>query len=574
MVPDRNYLQEVQQLHHQRVYSILLVGIGIMVLFTALDYLLIREHFNEFFRYRIGAIGVVGLLLAANYFDRSHARAWAIGFTGYLFAGGIMLLTVLRMGGISSPYYVGVIVAMTIYTALAPLSAGQTLISGFALVAIYLVSMTMLGPLTEYEVLSLFSNLFFMICFVFIAATQSWADNSARQREYRLRRDENLASEKLSQQAEFLELEVKRRTEEQQATEQRFRLLYEAIVDNVLLVSPRGDILQANEHYFTLFYGGSLPHQASLFDAVSPQDRVRVERELLQPLTQGVAISGWRITLTSHASKPVEAEISGALLQRGEKKLGLQLVLRDISIRQELEQKVVTSLNRVRKMENAAILALAKLSEYRDVTPGNHLERIREYCRLLAMELSRRPEYADELSQNFIQNLFQGAILHDIGKVAVPDEILNKKTPLTPEEESLLRLHTRRGGEVINTMMEGIQNSGFLTIAQNIAYFHHERWDGRGYPQGLRGEKIPIEARILAVADTYEELTASLAQEKRASHAQAVQMITEEVGHQFDPTIVDAFLLIQDSFNWIRQTLAEPDPGLCMESGDCGREKK
>ena len=384
MVPDRNYLQEVQQLHHQRVYSILLVGIGIMVLFTALDYLLIREHFSEFFRYRIGAIGVVGLLLAANYFDRSHTRAWAIGFTGYLFAGGIMLLTVLRLGGITSPYYVGVIVAMTIYTALAPLSAGQTLISGFALVAIYLVSMTMLGPLSEYEVLSLFSNLFFMICFVFIAATQSWADNSARQHEYRLRRDENLASERLSQQAEFLEQEVKRRTEEQQATEQRFRILYEAIADNVLLVNPRGDILQANEHYLTLFYGGSLPYQASLLDAVSPQDRMRVERELLQPLTRGTTISGWRITLNSHANKPVEAEISGALLQRGEKKLGLQLVVRDISIRQELEQKVVTSLNRVRKMENAAILALAKLSEYRDVTPGNHLERIREYCRLLA----------------------------------------------------------------------------------------------------------------------------------------------------------------------------------------------
>ncbi|MGD9947109.1 MAG: HD domain-containing phosphohydrolase [Desulfobulbus sp.] len=574
MAPDRQFQQEVQQLHHKRVYSILLVGIGIMLLFTALDYLLIREHFTEFLRYRLGAVGFVGLLLAANYFDRSHTRAWMIGFTGYLFAGGIAVLTVYRMGEVTSPYYVGVIVVITMYTALAPLNAWQTLISGFALIAIYLVSMTMIGSLSEYEVVSLFSNLFFMISFVFIAATQSWADSSARRLEYRLRQEESRAAEKLTQQAQYLKKEVKRRTEEQQATEQRFRILYEAIVDDILLVNAHGHILQANQNYLTHYYGGTLPQQASFFDVVAPQDQIRVERELLQPLVRGVVISAWRIALNSHLNKPIEVEISGALLQRSEKKLGLQLVLRDIGIRQELEQNLVASLSRVRKMENAAILALAKLSEYRDVTPGNHLERVREYCRLLAVELARRPEYADELTPNFIQNLFQGAILHDIGKVAVPDEILAQKSTLSANEESLLRLHTRKGGDVIKTMMEGIQKSGFLTVAQNIAYFHHERWDGRGYPQGLRGSKIPIEARIMAVADAYEEYTSALDPEKRIPHAQTVQRIIEEVGHQFDPAIVDAFVLIQDSFNWVRQTLAEPDPGLCMESGDCSLEKK
>ena len=569
MVPDQQFQQEVQQLHHKRVYTILLVGIGTMLLFTALDYLLIKEHFFEFLRYRLGAIAVVGLLIVANFFDRTHSRAWMIGFTGYLLAGCIVLLTVYRMGGVTSPYYVGVIVAMTIYTALAPLSAGQTLVSGFALVSMYLISMTKIGPLSEYEVVSLFSNLFFLICFVFIAATQSWADSSARKREYRLRQEENQASEKLTQQAKYLEKEVKRRTEEQQATEQRFRILFEAIVDDVLLVTSQGHILQANRNFLTHYYGGTLPEQASFLDAVAPQDRVRVERELLQPLARGEVISSWRITLTSHQGNAVEVEISGALLQRGEKKLGLQLVLRDISIRQELEQKLIASLNRVRKLENAAILALAKLSEYRDVTPGKHLERIREYCRLLAVELARRPEYVDTLTPNFIQNLYQGAILHDIGKVAVPDEILAKNADLTPDEEALVRLHTRKGGDVIKSMMEGLQNNGFLLVAQNIAYFHHERWDGRGYPQGLRGTAIPIEARIMALADTYEEHTAALISARRKSHTQAIRLITEEVGRQFDPAIVDAFLLIQDSFNWVRQSLAEPEPCLCMESGDC-----
>ncbi len=569
MASDPQFQQEVQQLHHHRVYTILLVGIGIMCLFTALDYLLTREHFFEFLRYRLAAVGIVSLLLTANYLDRSYTRAWIIGFCGYLAAGCVVLLTLFRMGGMTSPYYVGMIVAMTIYTALAPLTAGQTIISGFALISLYLVSISLIGEISKYEMVSLLSNLFFMICFVFIAATQSWADNSARRQEYRLRQEENKAAKKLSQQAKYLELEVKRRTAEQRATEERFRILYEAIADDVVLVTPQGDILQANQHYLDHYYGGERPAHASFLDAVRPQDRIRVERGLLSPLAQGRVVSNWRITLNSNQGHPVEVEINGALLQRAEKKIGLQLVLRDISIRQELEQKLISSLNRVQKMENATILALAKLSEYRDVTPGNHLERVREYCRLLAVELARRNEYADKLTPTFIQNIYQGAILHDIGKVAVSDEILEKNSNFTPEEVALLRLHTTKGGDVIRTMMEGIQNSGFLMVAQNIAYFHHERWDGRGYPRGLQGHKIPLEARIMSVADTYEECTTALEPDKRLSHPQAVQKIREEVGRQFDPAIVDAFLLIQDSFNRVRQTLAEPDPGLCMDSGDC-----
>jgi response regulator RpfG family c-di-GMP phosphodiesterase/PAS domain-containing protein len=559
MYTDQQFQQEVQQLHHRRVYSILLAGMGVMLLFTALDYLLIREHFFEFLRYRLGAVGFVLLLLAANYFDRNHSRAWVIGFSGYLFAGCVVLLTIYRMGGIASPYYVGLIVAMTIYTALAPLTTGQTLISGFALVCIYLVFMAMIGSLSEYEVVSLFSNLFFMICFVFIAATQSWADTSAREREYRLRREERLAAERLNQQAEFLELEVKRRTEEQQYSEHRFQLLYEAIVDDVVLVTVQGRILQANPSFIDHYFSGMLPPQASFLEIVRPHDRGRVETELLQPLYRGTALSAWCITLLSAQHHAIEVEISGALLLRGDQRLGLQLVLRDTSIRQELERKLMASLNRVRQTENAAILALAKLSEYRDVTPGNHLERIREYCRLLAEELARQPQYTAELSPHFMQNLYQGAVLHDIGKVAVPDEILAKQGSLSPEEEALMQLHTGKGGDVISTMMEGARCSGFLSVARNIAYFHHERWDGQGYPQRLHGTGIPIEARIMAVADAYEEMTAALCPEQRVSHAQAIQTIIEAVGTRFEPAIVDALLLVQDSFNWVRQSLAEPE---------------
>nr|WP_320010490.1 HD domain-containing phosphohydrolase [uncultured Desulfobulbus sp.] len=569
MTLDPRFQEEVQQLHHKRVYFILLVSMGLMLLFTALDYLLLPEQFTEFLRYRLAAVGIVALLLAANFFDYSHRRAWIIGITGYLFAGIIVLLTVLRMGGANSPYYVGVIVVITSYTALAPLSTAQTIISGLALVFLYLFGILMLSPMNHYELVSLFSNLFFMTCFVFIAATQSWADSTARKREFRLRHEESLASEKLTRQAQYLEQEVQRRTLEQKATEQRFRILYEAIVDDVLLVNSHGIIVQANQHAIDHYLGGTLSDQASIFDLACSQDRTCLERELLAPLNRGATVSAWRITLCGTDEAQAEVEISGALLKRGEKKLGIQLVLRDISIRQQLEKKLIGSLNRVRKMENAAILALAKLSEYRDVTPGNHLERIREYCRLLASELAQDPKYADTLTPNFIQNLYQGSILHDIGMVAVPDEILANKDTLSAKKKTLLRQHTRRGGDVIKSMMEGIQNTGFLTVAQNIAYFHHERWDGRGYPQGLRGSEIPIEARIMAVADAYEEHTTTLALDTRLSHAQTVQMIRDETGRQFDPAVVNVFLKCQDTMQLVNQTMAEPDPGLCMESGDC-----
>lgn len=552
------FQRESQQLHHRRVYTILLAGAGVMALFTILDHILIPQHFFEFLRYRLFAVGFVGALLAANYFDRLHRRAWVIGFAGYICAGSVILFTVLRLGGVESPYYVGLIVAMVMYTSLAPLTVAQTLISGFALICFYLVSISFMESLSEYQLTSLFSNLFFMICFVFIAATQSWADTSARRREALLRRAENEAAERLAQHANYLEQEVKRRTAEQKASEQRYRILYEAIADDVVLVAGDGKILQANSSYLEHFYGGEPPAGASFFDAVQPRDRHRVQTDLLDRLEQGSPVADCRLTLQSHQELPVEVEINGALLARNDNKLGLQLVIRDIGIRQTLEQNLLASLNKIRQTENATILALAKLSEYRDVTPGNHLERIREYCRLLADELSQRPEFAAVVTPAYTQNLYQGVILHDIGKVAIPDEILQKIGPLDAREEALQRLHAIKGGDVIKAMEEEVKGSGFLAVAQNVAYYHHERWDGQGYPYGLHGDQIPLEARIMALADAYEELTAALEPAQRMPHRDAVRRIVDEVGQHFDPAVVDAFVVQQDAFDRVRRTHAEP----------------
>ena len=185
---------ESHQLHHHRVYIILLVGIGIMLLFSILDTILAPEFFSEFLCYRLFAAGLCGLLVGANYCDKEQRHAWLIGFSGYLSAGLVILLTIHRTGGILSPYYVGLIVIMTIYTVIAPLTTPQTLISGFALIAMYLLSLVFVESLTHDQLMRLFSNLFFMVCFVFIAATQSWADTAARKQECMLRTAENEAA--------------------------------------------------------------------------------------------------------------------------------------------------------------------------------------------------------------------------------------------------------------------------------------------------------------------------------------------------------------------------------------------
>jgi PAS domain S-box-containing protein len=535
----------------------LLVSMGVMFLFTLLDYLLVPEHFSQFFRYRLFAIVCTGLLLAINFHDQHQRRAWAIGFAGYLCIGIVVLLIAHQMGAINSPYYVGLIVAITIYTALTPLTAGQTLFSGLTLVCLYLLAIIFTEPLSQYELTSLFSNLFFMVCFVFIAATQSWADTSARRREWMLRSKENSVASALARQAEHLENEVKKRAEAQKVSEKKYRLLYQAIVDDVVLMTREGKILQANASYRQHFHDSHLPPEASFFDAVRPEDRQLVQTALLDVLARGEPVSAWQWTLIAASKTPLEVEISGALLQRAGKPLGLQLVIRDISIRRQLESTLITSLQRCQQMENAAILALAKLSEYHDVTPGHHLERIREYCRILADELARHEPFRNQITQEFKQNLYQGAILHDIGKVGVADTILGKKSRLTHSEEETLRHHPRIGGDMIKAMEKEARGSSFLSLAKNIAYFHHERWDGTGYPYGIRGVEIPLEARIMALADGYEALTAALDPKQMLLHRQAVQRIVASAGRRFDPAVVEAFVLRQMDFDKIRDNFSE-----------------
>ena len=195
--------------------------------------------------------------------------------------------------------------------------------------------------------------------------------------------------------------------------------------------------------------------------------------------------------------------------------------------------------NTISKMQNALILTLADLVESRDENTGQHIRKTAE-------EMKREGVYKDQLSDKFIDNVINSAPLHDIGKIAVPDSILNKPGKLTNEEFDIMKTHTSKGGKIIESIIKMVPNSHYLDEAKNLATYHHERWDGRGYPTGLAGENIPLSARIMAVADVFDALVSKRSYKEGFPFDKAMNIILEERGTHFDPQLVDVFLAAKD----------------------------
>jgi putative two-component system response regulator len=210
---------------------------------------------------------------------------------------------------------------------------------------------------------------------------------------------------------------------------------------------------------------------------------------------------------------------------------------------QELHMRLQTG-TRILALESRdlMIFAMAKLTESRDNDTGAHLERMREYSRILADDLSQSPEFCHVIDGDFVQLLYLTSPLHDIGKVAIPDAILLKPGKLTPEEFEVMKKHTLHGGETLETVVQARPEAQFLTMAQQIALTHHEKWDGSGYPNGLKGEEIPLSGRIVALADVYDALTSKRVYKPAFTHETAKSIILEGSGKHFDPRIVQSFL--------------------------------
>lgn len=218
------------------------------------------------------------------------------------------------------------------------------------------------------------------------------------------------------------------------------------------------------------------------------------------------------------------------------------------------------ALQRIAVTQDVTIVAFSSLAERRDNETGRHIRRTQNYIRELAIALRRHVKFSSFLDDQTIELIYKSAPLHDIGKVAIPDRVLLKPGKLDPEEFAIMKTHVDHGRYAIETVEATLdEKDSFLSFARDIAYAHHEKWDGSGYPLGLSGEGIPLPARMMALADVYDALISCRVYKPGMSHEKAVATIVEGRGSHFDPDIVDAFLTVEQRFADIAKRFADDE---------------
>jgi len=216
-----------------------------------------------------------------------------------------------------------------------------------------------------------------------------------------------------------------------------------------------------------------------------------------------------------------------------------------------LEEKVKEKTSEVVELQNAVLSTVADLVEFRDENTGGHIARTQRYLQAFVREMISSGIYADEISQWDMGFFLPSAQLHDVGKIAISDLILNKPAKLTPEEFEIMKTHVAIGVDAIKQIMEKTREHKFLDHALLVAGYHHERWDGAGYPYALAGADIPLEGRLMAIADVYDALISARAYKQPMSHGDACAFIESNAGKHFDAVLVEVFKKVKDEFERI-----------------------
>jgi len=207
-----------------------------------------------------------------------------------------------------------------------------------------------------------------------------------------------------------------------------------------------------------------------------------------------------------------------------------------------LEVMVEEKVREISESQMATIFALVKLSESRDDDTGAHIERTAAFCRLLASKAMDHPDYSDKIDEKFVETIYKASPLHDIGKVGIPDSILLKPGKLTEEEFAHMKQHVIIGYRTIAEIEKQYKNNEFLRMGMEICRYHHEKWNGSGYPEGISGEDIPLSARIMAIADIYDALRSKRVYKEAYSHEKSRDIIVSYRGTHLDPVLVDLFV--------------------------------
>lgn len=265
----------------------------------------------------------------------------------------------------------------------------------------------------------------------------------------------------------------------------------------------------------------------------------------------GSELAGLSLGAVDYISKPFSPPL---LLKRIELHLLVktqQRALKDYN--DNLQEMVKSKTAAVVSLQSAILTTVAELVDSRDGTTGGHIERTKHYLRIMVDAMIEQGVYLDEVHNWQLDDFFfQSAQLHDVGKIAIRDEILMKSGKLTPAEFEEMKAHTTLGGQVIDKIGQSTSEIPFLRHAKIFALTHHERWDGRGYPQGLRGKDIPLQGRLMAIVDVYDALISERPYKEALPHVEAVATILSEEGH-FDPRLVTVFASVSDAFERISQ---------------------
>ena len=276
---------------------------------------------------------------------------------------------------------------------------------------------------------------------------------------------------------------------------------------------------------------------------------------------EGDETKGFELGAVDYITKPIVPPI---LMARVHTHLALRDARKFLEQQNEvLEEQVEARTRQLAALQDAIIIAMASLAETRDNDTGHHIRRTQHYVRELALCLQNQEKHRAALSDDVIETLYKTAPLHDIGKVGVPDRILLKPGRLTAEEFEEMKRHTIYGRDAIIAAEKSMEASeGFLLTARDIAYSHHEKWDGSGYPEGLSGTDIPLPARLMAIADVYDALITKRVYKEAMPHEEAVKIIEAGTGTHFDPEVVAAFSMVKDRFAGIAERFSEEEYSL------------
>ena len=254
-------------------------------------------------------------------------------------------------------------------------------------------------------------------------------------------------------------------------------------------------------------------------------------------------VQGLKLGAVDFIIKPFENEI---IMSR------VQIHLKLHAYETRLEKLVDEKTAMIEHLQDTMSVSFAELVESRDGTTGGHVKNTTRYMKIFVNFMKEKGYYKDFLTDECVVELFRSAPLHDIGKIGITDDVLRKNSSLDPEEFEYMKSHSTIGGKTFDKIIKETGKTSFLETARNMALYHHEKWDGTGYPEHLKGEQIPLCARMLAIVDVYDALTSRRSYKEPFSHEKAMEIIIEGKGKAFDPQLIDIFLECEDR---IKETL-------------------